>query len=564
MRLRFFAATAIAALLVAPAYADIYTLPPGGTSGGGGGGGAVTIAAGAVSAGAYPAGALSDGAIATLGLKADAKSTATDTTPITIMQVLKQISASVQAPPSQAVTNAGTFAVQLSGATNNINNIAGTISLPTGAATSANQTNATQKTQIVDGSGNVIASTSNNMNVQCANCSGSGVSTGDEASFTAGTSLFAGTGGFFQTTATSNPLTTGQQGMFQVTAQRSLFVNLRNASGAELGVAAAPVQVSLANTGANGTAVAVSAASLPLPTGAATAALQSGVQGTIGAGTAPANVVVVGGQYNSSAPTPTTGQTLGLQMDSSGNAKVVGVGIAIASTTSGQTGSLIMGAVTTANPSYTTAQSDPLSLDVAGGLRIAGEGAAGTATGGVVTVQGVASMTPVQVSQATAANLNATVVGTGTFVVQAAQATAASLNATVVGTGTFATQAQPTPVTTGGLSVFFVQPTASDNHANIKNGAGQVYHVKATNNSATVNYLRLYNAGTGFNGCNSATNLVDQWAIPASTSGAGYVEDIAVGEAFATGISICVTSGYATTDTTNATASAMSVSVGYK
>lgn len=38
-----------------------------------------------------------------------------------------------------AVTNAGTFAVQLTGATNNINNISGTISLPTGAATAANQ-----------------------------------------------------------------------------------------------------------------------------------------------------------------------------------------------------------------------------------------------------------------------------------------------------------------------------------------------------------------------------------------------------------------------------------------
>lgn len=53
-----------------------------------------------------------DGANTTLGAKADAKSTATDTTAITIMSVLKQISASVQAPPSQAVTNAGTFAVQ--------------------------------------------------------------------------------------------------------------------------------------------------------------------------------------------------------------------------------------------------------------------------------------------------------------------------------------------------------------------------------------------------------------------------------------------------------------------
>lgn len=53
-----------------------------------------------------------DGANVTLGSKADAKSTATDTTAVTAMSVLKQISASVQAPPSQAVTNAGTFAVQ--------------------------------------------------------------------------------------------------------------------------------------------------------------------------------------------------------------------------------------------------------------------------------------------------------------------------------------------------------------------------------------------------------------------------------------------------------------------
>lgn len=46
-------------------------------------------------------------------------------------------------------------------------------------------------------------------------------------------------------------------------------------------------------------------------------------------------------------------------------------------------------------------------------LTVGGAGTAGSASGGVLTVQGVASMTPVQVSQATASNLNATVVGTG-------------------------------------------------------------------------------------------------------------------------------------------------------
>lgn len=77
--------------------------------------GSGAIASGAVASGAFASGALAsgsvvDGAVVTLGAKADAKSTATDTTAITIMQVLKQISASVQAPPSQNVVAAGDVA----------------------------------------------------------------------------------------------------------------------------------------------------------------------------------------------------------------------------------------------------------------------------------------------------------------------------------------------------------------------------------------------------------------------------------------------------------------------
>jgi hypothetical protein len=44
--------------------------------------------------------------------------------------------------------------------------------------------------------------------------------------------------------------------------------------------------------------------------------------------------------------------------------------VAQGSTTSGQTGALIQGAVTTAAPTYTTAQTSPLSLDAAGNLRV--------------------------------------------------------------------------------------------------------------------------------------------------------------------------------------------------
>ncbi len=153
------------------------------------------------------------------------------------------------------VTN--TPAVSQSGAWN-ITNISGTVSLPTGASTSSNQTSGSQKTQIVDGLGNVIGSTSNSLNVQCANCSGSGAGAADGASFTAGSAVFAPNGGVYQSTSTSNPLTSGKQGLAQLTQYRALFTNLRDSSSNELGIASNPLQVSLANTGANGTALAVS------------------------------------------------------------------------------------------------------------------------------------------------------------------------------------------------------------------------------------------------------------------------------------------------------------------
>lgn len=51
-------------------------------------------------------------------------------------------------------TNLRTLSTDTTGKLN-INNISGTVALPTGAATSANQTNASQKTQVVDGSGNI-------------------------------------------------------------------------------------------------------------------------------------------------------------------------------------------------------------------------------------------------------------------------------------------------------------------------------------------------------------------------------------------------------------------------
>lgn len=123
---------------------------------------------------------------------------------------------------------------------------------------------------------------------------------------------------------------------------------------------------------------------------------------------------------------------------------------------------------TAAAPSYTEGSDNPLSGNLTGDLRV------------IAKQNGTWTNT---VTQATAASLNATVVGTGTLAVQntaatpagtnvighvisdtgsttaVTQPTASNLNATVVGTGTFAVQ--PSQATASNLNAQVVGPTAS-------------------------------------------------------------------------------------------------------
>lgn len=84
----------------------------------------------------------------------------------------------------------------------------------TGVATSANQTNATQKTQIVDGSGNVISSTSNALNTNITNSS------------------IAVTGTFFQATQPVSLTSTTITGTVAVTESGTWNVGLNAGSNA--------------------------------------------------------------------------------------------------------------------------------------------------------------------------------------------------------------------------------------------------------------------------------------------------------------------------------------------
>jgi len=82
------------------------------------------------------------------------------------------------------------------------------------------------------------------------------------------------------------------------------------------------------------------------------------VKGASTAAVAADNSLVVALSPNSPIPTGTN--------------NIGNVGVAQGSTTSGELGPLVQGAVTTSAPTYTTGQTDPLSLTVAGALRVDG------------------------------------------------------------------------------------------------------------------------------------------------------------------------------------------------
>ena len=116
----------------------------------------------------------------------------------------------------------------------------------------------------------------------------------------------------------------------------------------------------------NQSALAITAASLPLPTGAATSANQSTeitALGTINT-TLGSPMQQTGGSVTANAGTNLN--TSFLALDTSVNGIVVVQG----SSTAGQKNTLIAGAVTTAAPLYSTGTTNPLSIDVNGNVRV--------------------------------------------------------------------------------------------------------------------------------------------------------------------------------------------------
>lgn len=149
-------------------------------------------------------------------------------------------------------------------------------------------------------------------------------------------------------------------------------------------------------------------------------------------------------------------------------------------------------------------------------------GTAGSASTDVITVQGIASGTPVP----------------------------ASISAS----------------TTGGATEYGLQSAASTNSTSVKGSAGTLLGLNLLNTTTTIYYLRMYNTASAPT-CSSATNFVRTWPVPpaAAAGGAGgiAVHLPVMGTVYSTGIAFCLTGGPTSTDNTNA-ATGVFVNIDYK
>jgi hypothetical protein len=157
----------------------------------------------------------------------------------------------------------------------------------------------------------------------------------------------------------------------------------------------------------------------------------------------------------------------------------------------------------------------------------------GTGTATVkVTTQSAPSQAVLTVGQATAANLNATVTGTVTANVAA--------GSNLIGKVNIATQ------TTGGATSFTLISAASTNATFVKASAGLLYMLAATNNGASVAFLKLYNKASA--PTVGTDTPVMTFLLPA---GGGITVPIPVqGITFSTGIAYALTGLATTADTT--------------
>ncbi len=355
----------------------------------------------------------------------------------------------------------------------------------------------------------------------------------DDAAFTAATSKVFMFGGVFDAVATDS-VNEDDAGAIRMSANRNLYVNIRDNAGNERGLAI-DANGALAATVTNATAANLLAQVFG---GAAADAAVSG------------NPVYVAGRASAAAPADVSadGDAVGIWTLRSG-AQVV------QPTFAGVLQSTGNGVAGTGTPRVTIASDNTaFAVTAAGSVTPADAAALGTTSIRTYALTGLYNGTTVDMWREVVNGQNTT--GTGI----AAAGVLAQLDDTSPGSVTenqFAplrqnserallVQVAPSPSTAPGsiqgASTSTTGPfAATTNETEAKATGGVVYGFTAFNNSATVAYITFYNATAASVTC--GTGEVSTHLIPASTSGAGIVVQFPMPVAHSTAITYCISTG---------------------
>lgn len=235
----------------------------------------------------------------------------------------------------------------------NINNVSGTVSLPTGASTSALQTTGNTSLASIDSKLNTLGQKTMSASVPVAIASDQTAVPASQSG-TWNINNVSGTVSLPTGAATSALQTTGNTSLSTIATAVTLAQG--STTSGQTGNLTLGAVTTSAPTYTTGQTDPIS-----LTTAGAVRTDSSGTTQPV-SGTVTANQ---GGSWTVTANAGTNLNTSALALDTSVNGILVSQG----STTSGEKGPLIQGAVTTAAPSYSTAQTSPLSLTTAGALR---------------------------------------------------------------------------------------------------------------------------------------------------------------------------------------------------
>lgn len=390
-----------------------------------------------------------------------------------------------------AVTESGTW---------NITNVSGTVSLPTGAATAANQSTEITALQLIDNIPNTLGST---------------------------TSGQSGVLGLGAVTTSAPTYTTAQSNALSLQTDGSLRVAITN--GASGGVSVADNATFTDNT-SNITPIG-GPAEIASPT-TCTEGKFCGVATTLNRGL---KVVLYG--TDGTALTPSQDQTED------------------AASAGGETGPMILSVRrdTRASSAGTTGDFATINTDSTGGVWVNPFGVTQAAatyltvrlSDGTNFLQSAAD----QVEDAASAGGES-----GPMILGVMRTALASSSST---TGDFATfnlnslgglYVQPTAGISGGASgLAYTSAGSTEDEHEVKSSAGILYSIAVTNTNAAVRYLRCADQVIGSNTPGTTTPVIDL-AIPGQTTGAGFTTSFPVGYQFSTGLTCWTVTGAARSD----------------